>query len=771
MSRKEPLMKKVCSIRRVALGILCLLTAVAMPPSLFAEDAPKPVEWSLTPLLPPDTLAVLTVADAHRMTDRFKQTGLWQLYSNADVQKAFRTPLLTAQMGMAAVELQAGIKIPEILSFVNQGEVTFAFLDSARRNEKDEPVPDLLLSIQAREKTQAVLDELSKRIDQVNAQAGNQLEITQSPVGNYTVHRVGVPNLPFSLSYTVCDGTIIISFGEGYIERILALHEKSKAGPLKPADPLKPEALSQTPSFANSIKKSGSDSDLMLFVNWEALRKNPILNISPKTEREKADWDITGLANIRSFSYALSVKGQGLKEVLYIDAPAGERKGLVTLLDGSAALSGDALAKAPHNAVIALALSVAPDKLFDKFVELASFENPNARQEIEQALATVGQQINIDIKKELFGSLTGQGLLSVAMPAKHPKLGFGMPQGIVTLQIKDVAALKNVLSSLRNAGNDKFEFSETNIGDNTIMTAREKFPQGKDPGQLAYAIDKNDLIVGLYPLAVRDELRRRQNPKPASPSDVRKPILNSEGSLADDEDFKSASASIGGSPQFLLYADTGALAVAAYDFLIPIAQLKPRPPQIDVTALPSADVLLQNLTGTAFGVSSDNDGLAIAGYSPTGIVSLTTIGIAGAIKDRRAAAGQNGAGGGGGGGGAMQQRKRTVLDAIGKGLQAYSKDNNGNFPAALADLQPKYLPGLTTELGFVTFIGKQDQPNKVVAHSSEKLPGPITVLMQDGSVTEIRRDQLGKTLKAGFTPEAQAAVPEGQGAKPQAPDF
>lgn len=757
---------------RVALAVVFSLSTVAFAPQLRAEDAPKPAdkadkvdEWSVTPLLPPDTLAVVTLADAHRMTDRFKQTGLWQLYSNPDVQKAFHTPLMTAQMGMAAVELQAGIKISELLSFVNQGEVTFAFLDSARRNEKDEPIPDLLLSIQAREKTQAVLDELSKRIDQVNAQAGNQLEITQAPVGNYTVHRVGVPNLPFSLSYTVCDGTILVTFGEGYLERILTLHEKSKAGPLKPADAAKPETLAQSPAFANSVKKSGGESDALLYVNWEALRKNPILNISPKTDREKADWELTGLANIRSFSYALSVKGQGLKETLYIDAPAGERKGLVAILDGSAGMNPSALATAPRNAVFALALSVAPDKLFDKIVELASFENPNARQDFEQALTALGQQIKLDIKKELFGSLTGQGALSVAMPAKHPKLGFGMPQGIVTLQIKDVAALKNVLSSLRNAGNDKFEFTETNIGDNTIMTAREKFPQGKDPGQLAYAIDRNELIVALYPLAVRDELHRRHAANAVSPSE-QKPGAGLQGTLADDADFKSVAGSIGGAPQFLFYADTGALAVAAYDFLIPIAQLKPRPPQVDVAALPTADVLLQNLGGTVFGLTSDSDGVAIAGYSPTGIVSLTAIATLGVIKDRRAAAGGNGPGAGGGG--AMQQRKRAVLDAIGKALQAFAKDNNGNFPAALSELQPKYLPGLTTELGFVTYIGKQDQATKVVAHSSEKLPGPITVLLQDGTVAEIRRDQLGKTLKSGFTPEAQAAAPDG---KPQTPDF
>src|SRR6185436_2756247 len=104
---------------------------------------------------------------------------------------------------------------------------------------------------------------------------------------------------------------------------------------------------------------------------------------------------------------------------------------------------------------------------------------------------------------------TGQGIFSVSMAAKHPKLAVGFPQPLLSLGIKDMTAFKSLVGALRNAAKDNFEFSELSVGDNEIVTMRERFTQGREPGQLAYTIDKKDVIVSLYPLAIREELNRR----------------------------------------------------------------------------------------------------------------------------------------------------------------------------------------------------------------------------------------------------------------------
>ena len=57
----------------------------------------------------------------------------------------------------------------------------------------------------------------------------------------------------------------------------------------------------------------------------------------------------------------------------------------------------------------------------------------------------------------------------------------------------------------------------------------------------------------------------------------------------------------------MLYLDMGAVAVAAYDLLMPLAQMQgqERVPQLDLAALPTADVLNRNLGGAiTFGATA-----------------------------------------------------------------------------------------------------------------------------------------------------------------------
>ena len=740
------------TIRTTTLTVLALLLSVSPFNIGRAEDAkPADIEWPVARLLPSDTLAMITVAQAGKMTEKFKQTALWRIYTHPDVQKAFQAPLMLAQMGLTEVELKAGVKLADVLSYFNQGEVTFAFLGADTAGPNGEPIPDLLLSIQARDKTQAVLDELSRRVDQANALAGNQLQITETPVGNYTIHRVGVPNTSIAVNYGVCDGNVIVTFGDGIIEKIIALHEKDKAGLLK-AGAQPAEALLQYPAYANIAKKAGPDSDLTVYVNIEGLRNAKNLNFRPKNDQQKAEWAFAGLDSVRSLAYTAGVNGPGVREVFVIDAPAAQRSGILALLPSNDGLKFETLARAPRNSVLAVAVKAAPDKMFDRFIELASMVAPEIRQQAEAALAAAGQQAKIGIRKDVFGALTGEAVVSVSIANRNAKLPVGMPQLIVSLSIRDAAGLKNTLASLRAAGTDLFDYSEVDSDGRTIVIAREKFPQGRDPGQFAYAIDGQELLVAFYPLALREELQRRDAAK-----------KNPAGSaLTDDPEFKTTAATLSGSPEFFLYADTTAIATALYESLIPVAQLK-HDPRVNFAALPPAADLFQNLGGTVFGLSADNDGIVASGYSPGGIVSVLGAAIVGGIAKARANAV--------GGRAELNDRKHGLLDQVSQSLQAYAHENNGGYPASLSELQPKYLAALE-ELKNVVFIGKQDKPNKVVAHSSEKLPGPIAVLLQDGAVVDIRRDQLGKTLKEGLSAEARAAgAQHHNGTKGDAPDF
>ncbi|HEY3320611.1 MAG TPA: DUF3352 domain-containing protein [Planctomycetota bacterium] len=728
-----------------------LLAGLPMSDLLRAEDAPKPAQgWSVTPLLPADTLAVVTVVNSKQSLEQFQQTGLWNIYNNPDVQRAFQGPLSAAQMAIFFAETQGGFKLKPILNYFSQGEITLALLGVEKKADAGRNIPDLLLSIQARDQIGPMMDELNKRLDQLKAAAAGQLGTVQVPVGNMVVNKVvlqGLPMGPLTVNYAQCDGNLLLTFGEGRLERLLAMREKFKDAAPKPVDGQQPEVLAQDPAYQKVLQKMGPDMTLLAYLNVAALVKNPVFEALPKTDQQKREWQAAGLDGIRALAYGNAIKDKGIRETFYIDAPAATRRGLLTLAEG-AGVPPEALFVAPRNSLVAAAVRVSPETVLDRLLEIAAIQDPNARQQADAALVALGQQLKIDVKKELLSALTGQATFSLAMIAHHPKLPLAFPQPLLTMGIKDVAALKNVLAAVRNTMKDNnFDFAESPIGETEIVTARERFAEGRDPGQICYAIDKKDIVFSLYPLALREELARRGGTASMDPA------KSTAATLADDPDFKAARACLSSQPQAMLYIDTGALAVAAYDILVPVAQLRERNAQVDIAALPTSDVLLKNLGGTVFGFSSDPDGIIAEGYSPTGALSVLAIGGTAAVRQWRMNRGQQGMGGG-----PEAQRAKQIGEQIARDLKAYAAENNGNLPAAIKDLQPKYLQDVGPDvLDNVVYRGKQDAANKVVAHSSEKVPGPITIVLQDGAVAQIQRSLLGKVLTEGYTPPPPGA--------------
>jgi len=752
-----------------------LAEAEAAKPQAEAEDeaggmpALQPGEWSVPPLLPPETLFVVTVRDAKQAVEKAKQNGLWQIWSNPDVQRVFRAPLARFGAGKMFLETQAGVRLDTLLDFLSQGEITLAVLGLERQTEQGQPLPDLLLSLQPRNSTDALMDEITKRLDQITAVAADKLVVTKSPQGNSTVNTVTLtlPQLPggqVRIQYARCDGNVVATFGEGRLEKVLALHEKYKTELPKPAEGQAPEVLNQVPAYQKALERAGPDAALVAYLNVEGLLKNPRLDFRPKTEQQRLEWEAVGLESIPAISYSVSIRKKGIREATFIHTPFEKRKGVLSLLEGEG-VGLQELAAAPRNSILALALKISLERLLDRIIDLASLQNPAAKEDIAAMLAALGQGLNMDVKKEVFGAFTGQAVLSVSVNARNPKLPVSFPQPILALGVRNLDSLRNLLRALRGAMQEGWEITDVIAGEKEIVAAREKFPQGRDPGQFAYVIDKEDLLVSLYPLALREELARRGvAAKGASEKDIQLSIL--KNSLAADSGFDAARRKLKTVPQALLYLDSAALAVAAYDILMPVAQLAPRNPQVDVTAVPTSEVLLQNLGGTVLGLSSDKDGVTAEGFSPAGAVSLLAL-VPAVAQARFVATGQM----------RRQANKQQMeFEALGRRLKDYAQENGGKYPATLKEVLPKEPANMPPELEGIEYRGQQDAGNKVVAHSSEKRPGLITVLTQDGAVTQIPRRLLGKALQEGIKDGMAAPAPgpaAGQKAvkPPKPPDF
>lgn len=746
--------------------VAALLALSLVARGVFAGDEPAPAakpEFSVLPLLPAQSLFVVSIKDKQKATERLKRTGLWKLLNDANVQDAFKGSLTVLKARMAVAEQKLGYKLVDLLDLF-QGEITFAmcgFLDA--RNEKGEPIPDLILAIQPREKSQALLEHWNKIVDLLNAMTQNTLEISQRNVAGAEITTLSHPAVPFQITYTLHDGVFMATLGAGRIESVLAAREAAKklAG-------AKPEGeavmLAEHPQFARALDKGGKDADAIVFANLEELRKRPEANFGPKTDREKMEWERLGLTSIRSVTYTLGIRDSGLGEAFFIDAPEAMRAGLLRLLDGPA-LSADCFSQAPRNSVAAIALQAEPAKVLERVQSLAEIENPNARAEMQAAFDAASRKLGVDLRKDLMDSLAGDLILSVSMPAKHPKLAFGFPNVLLSAGLKDAGRVKAVMDGFRKSNLDKYDFAETTHGDYLIYGAREKqTAPGKDPGAFCWTVTSSRLIFALYPLALRDELDRLATGGSAGSGGN----AQFSGSLADDGDFRAVRQQVPAASQLLAYVDFAAAATAAYDVFIPVGQLKQKsPPWVDINRLPGADLLVKNLGGTVINFVADADGVRVEAHSSTGIFStlLPAVAVVGEhLKNR---------------GGQEQLAnepelppemvdKRQFLRELGRHLGAYSKQNGGAYPGNLLDLVPKYLkPEAKDTLFELAYQGKQDKPFKVVAYVAG-VKGPLPILLQDGSVRVIESGQLDGILKAGYTGE-KAKPYEVEAAKPPLP--
>lgn len=733
--------------------ILLILTAIlgaGMARSGVGADAGgegKALEWSVLPLLPSQTVAVVSIRDVQKAGARFQETGLWRLVQEKGVREALKNGLTMGQGALALAEQRLGKKPLDLLAMV-QGEFTFALLGLLdARNEQGEPIPDVLLAFQPREQEKAWMDYWGTLVDKLNLQTENTLQIKQANVAGADVITVSHPAAPFQITYTMHEGVFLVALGPGRIENILAARQAAQAHPAEGAGAGEPTTLAALPAFQRAKERAGADAQALLFVNVAGLRKVPEFKFNPKTDREKLEWDMAGLSGIKAFSYSLGVKGSGLRETVFLEAPAAGRTGLLTLLDGPP-LAADALARAPKNSLAAVAMQADPVTLLDRILGLTALGNPQAAAQINAVLLQAGKGLNLDFRKDLLGALNGQAVFSVSVPAHHPKVVFGFPRPVLTLGVKDAEKAKQALDAVRRVAQDSFELKDLPHGPYVITSARERNPgPDKDPALLCWVLTRERLHLSLFPLALRDELERLEGTGDTHAADG--------GALTEDPDFRSARAQMAGAPQALVYVDLGALATAAYDTFVPWGQIREKETRfVDLQALPAARLLAGHLSGTLLGLTAEAEGVRIESYSAMGLWTtvVPVVGfVAEKLKARRPVVAAAVSAVSEPALSPAMSAKRQLMQNLGRQLNAYARDHGGAFPATLNDLIPTYFKeDARARLTGITYLGKQSGPTRVLAYVAEAQE-PLPVLLQEGAIRVIQPGQLEDALRDGFS--------------------
>ncbi len=569
-------------------------------------------EWPVLPYLPRETLVVLSLKDASKSFERLKHTGLWKLYSQPTAQNALSGPLQKLRGKLKVVKQAMGHDLLDVVRTM-KGEVTIGLLGFLEeRNDKGEPIPDLLVAFQPRDKKDAWMDEWDRFIDALNDKTENTLEINETVFAGANVINVSHPAAPFEITYCMTDGVFLASLGPGRVENILA----SRAAAKKKGEA--EESFAASPRFKQAVDAVGGDYDALLHVGFAELRKVPELKIRPKNPKEERDWKAMGLYGLNALSYGLSFQGDMLKETIFVDAPSAKATGLLGLLSagGNTGVSVDF---APKDAVAALSLNLNPREILERFIELASAENPGVRKEVEDTLAKMGEAVQLNLPGDLFAAFSGQIDFSLSIAPVHPKVRVSFPRPILSLGLKDAALAGKVLDALKAASAETMGYRDFPHQGKVITLAREKYGHGKDPGQFCYSIIGNNLIMSLYPLALKNEINRLAK--------VEEPTLEST------TEYQAVAGRETSTSHALVYLDTGAIASTLYSVLIPIVQMQQKSPKfLDINTLPPADVLAEILKSSLITLKKSPAGLTIESRSSTGLWS-TALPVVGLMQE------------------------------------------------------------------------------------------------------------------------------------------
>ena len=604
------------------------------PRFIQAEDAPpekKP--WSALPCLPADTLAVLSLKNLPQAAEALQKTGLWQVAVAPEVAPLYRRWLERFRDQQLLLENLLGAKLGDLAALL-QGELTIAYFGpmegggaQAERNQ------ELLLALQVGAKELNWLDQVQKLIAALNVQLQGNLQIKQLNFNGVDVTSLSAVGIPFTLHYAVDSGTFLLATRTGRIEGVLAARQALQEAAAPPE--ITKTLLAANPSYQRALDKTGAD--LLAWVNFEALRKHPLVNLNPKNEKQQRDWGILGLDRVKGFAYGLALREKGFREVFFVDAPARERSGLMSLLD-SQPLKPETIETLPGRTLLAAALRYDLKSAWEKFLALLP---PEARQNLTAAVARAEQDLAFNFKQDLLEGLTGEVTVSVVVPHRNPKLPVGLPRPVLSFGAKDAASGGKLVELFKRATRESHEFAELAHGAQRLAVFK---PIRPEDGPLCFVVLPDRLLASLYPLALREELdrlaevqargterqallRKLEVPKAGGEALTREEwelLTNPRlASLLEDRGFKEARARLSKEQNFLLYADAGSLLTALYDLLVPLAQMNAKLARdLDLRGLPTSELVERNAEPLLLGLSADADGLRIEISSATGVAGL-----------------------------------------------------------------------------------------------------------------------------------------------------
>ena len=321
--------------------------------------------------------------------------------------------------------------------------------------------------------------------------------------------------------------------------------------------------------------------------------------------------NINGLDALRGVGVGVSMVNGGVRESILLSYD-GARDGVFSLFD---AIGGGfpALRNAPASTAAFVGVRLDLARLTDEVRELATILAPRMRWKLDEALADV--------------EFEGWNLLDDVIPAFGSEIGVAVtpprnsliPEAMLSLEVRDAQKFGRLLEFGRSvAGQEGLEITDLKLkgGDAGFVM---RVPEA--PVQPAFALRGNHLLGAISAFSLKNHLSRHVNNPDAETlgqsSEVLPKVL--KGLCGGDE--KSLA--------MLVYLDLHSTVPVLYETLAPYAQgaFDEGDLPLDAAMLPMSETVQDYVSGLALGVTSNDNGLGIHAFTPTGLLpaALTAV--------------------------------------------------------------------------------------------------------------------------------------------------
>jgi len=655
---------------RMIAAIACVSLCLALAPLARAQ---QPQDLLSERALPATTVAAVILPDVTGAGDAFKQTALYELFQDPEVQAMFAPIVREWLANWNMLSPLSPIK-PEDLAQLLSGEAAIAL---AMDGQPAQPRPAIHIVLKPRA-FQAAQDSWQKILAFLTATEAIRGQ-TAANGGTLCQMKNGV------LAVTPRDNAILFTFGPPHCAP--DCHNELVARLAGPAD-----SLGRVPAYSAVINKVGRHNVLRVYFD-----PAPIYTLGLVPPGVQSVIGVLGLRQAGPLFLGASFQDRGLRLSAYLAAPA-PRAGLLTLFNG-APLTANDYALIPASAAAFKTGRMNLVSLFDTVVTLIKSLGNEEPQDVDAAIATADKELGLSIRNDILGQFTDQYAFY--------RLGGETPgSSNILLKVKDERAaatnmrkLMDAIAALigRNAKVDPVQWVRS------AEIQRQGFFQVYPNSILPAAVTPNLIFAKGWMLAAfsaRDALA-------AAPQ-----LLNPGPSVLTRKDFADLIKRMPPNPIVTAYSDSAAYAGNALEWVQFLGDLghmfakigiqnekKPIPfrltePQwLDPGRFPSEDILRSKLFGAVSVVSVDAQGIWFESFSAAGpippLMRPSAMGgttyqvpvLAGILLPALARAR----------GEARNTNEKHSLHQIGKAMVAYAGDHRDMNPPSLADLQPDYV--------------------------------------------------------------------------------